>query len=181
MGDGGLRVVLFTSRNKDNRHLNGFKKRSKSFLANQRESYLDVEFERFVSGGVSGEISRMYVSVNTRDPNKIRKDFIHYLVDHEDFDMRNCSSKIASIASRKKNGLDSKWLFDFDCVDISVLNDFLADVGEYIESGKVSVHPTINGYAVVTDHGFDTRELLSKWSDVDLKRDGLLLYKYAKN
>jgi len=30
---------------------------------------------------------------------------------------------------------------------------------------------TVNGYAVIVSHGFDTRNLLKKWFDVELKRD----------
>ena len=37
-------------------------------------------------------------------------------------------------------------------------------------------YKTPNGYAIVCQHGFDTRELMEKWKDYDitLKKDELL-------
>ena len=44
-----------------------------------------------------------------------------------------------------------------------------------------NLHLTKNGYAVLVDRGFDTRELLKKWPDVGLKKDDLLLVHWAVN
>ena len=85
-----LKVVLFCSRNKDNKHVEGFTQRSVSFVTTKFIGELIEDFEEFSSKGLDGEMSRMYVSINSRDHNKVRKAVIHYLVDHEDFDMSNC-------------------------------------------------------------------------------------------
>ena len=47
----------------------------------------------------------------------------------------------------------------------------MKDVEQYTKATK---YKTPNGYAVILEHGFDTRELLSKWKDVELKRDDML-------
>lgn len=39
---------------------------------------------------------------------------------------------------------------------------------------NVEVHKTVNGYAVLVDQRFDTRALLEKWTNVELKRDDQL-------
>ena len=118
--DKDFRNVLFVSRNKDNSELNNsiyepFKPRVKSFVA--RVSPFDVsslydEFETFVNEGVSGEVSRLYVSVNARDEQKVHRALIHELIDKPDFDMTKIDSKIASIAMKPVNRKTSHWLFD---------------------------------------------------------------------
>ena len=45
---------------------------------------------------------------------------------------------------------------------------------------EIKTYKTPNGYAVVVDQRFDTRELLEKWSNVELKRDDLLCYAWGK-
>ena len=67
-----LNVVLFTSRNKDNRHVENFKERRESFvttLSADSEALKD-RFDRFVQSGVDGEMSRMYISINPRSNEK---------------------------------------------------------------------------------------------------------------
>lgn len=98
--DKDFRNVLFVSRNKDNSGLNNsiyqpFKPRVKSFVA--RASPFDVsslydEFETFVNEGINGEVSRLYVSVNARDEQKVHRALIHELIDKSDFDMRQKST-----------------------------------------------------------------------------------------
>ena len=131
--DKDFRNVLFVSRNKDNRGLNSsiyqpFKPRVKSFVA--RISPFDVsslydEFETFVNEGVNGEISRLYVSVNARDEQKVHRALIHELIDKPDFDMTKIDSKIASIAMKPVNRKTSHWLFDFDRRDFVLFISFL--------------------------------------------------------
>ena len=55
--------------------------------------------------------------------------------------------------------------------DVELVDEFVKDVEQYTKATK---YKTPNGYAVVLEHGFDTRELLSKWKDVELKRDDML-------
>ena len=180
--DKDFRNVLFVSRNKDNRVLNNskyyksFKPRVKSFVA--RVSPFDVsslydEFETFVNEGTNGEISRLYVSVNTRDEQKVHRALMHELIDKPDFDMTKIGSKIASIAMKPANRKTSHWLFDFDRRDFDLFYNFMTDVSE--QTQILAQKPTMNGYALVVDHGFDTREILKKYPMATLKRDSMLL------
>ena len=69
-------------------------------------------------------------------------------------------------------------MFDFDSFD--GIEEFTKDI--YEMSGLLpNLHLTKNGYAVLVDRGFDTRELLKKWPDVGLKKDDLLLVHWAVN
>ena len=177
-----FRNVLFVSRNKDNRVLNDskyykpFKPRVKSFVA--RVSPFDVsslyyEFETFVNEGVKGEISRLYVSVNTRDEQKVHRVLIHELIDKPDFDLTKIDSKIASIAMKPANRKTSHWLFDFDKDDFDLFYNFMTEVSE--QTQILAQKPTMNGYALIVAHGFDTREILWKYPMATLKRDAMLL------
>lgn len=170
-----LRVVLFISRNKDNKHIEGFKERRVSFLTDKSFDELVLDFKNFIiNRNHKDEISRFYISVNRRDGDKIRKGLIHYLVDHEDMNMAKIDRRIASIASLKENAKDKKWLLDFD-EDPSKIDEFIADLEtELPEDVKYHVTGTPNGYAITVDRGFDSRKLLAKWSMVELKRDDLL-------
>ena len=176
-----FRNVLFVSRNKDNKWLNDsihepFKPRTKSFVA--RVSPFDVsslydEFETFVNEGVSGEVSRLYVSVNARDEQKVHRALIHELIDKPDFDMTKIDSKIASIAMKPANRKTSHWLFDFDRRDFDLFYNFMTEVSE--QTKILAQKSTMNGYALVVAHGFDTREILKKYPMATLKRDAMLL------
>lgn len=170
-----LKVVLFVSRNKDNNKLEGFKERRVSFLTDKTVEELQKDFRDFVRRGKHrGEVSRFYISVNSRDEDKIRKGLIHYLVEHEDCNMARLEQKIASIASLRENAKEKKWLFDFD-EDDYLINTFVQEVRDSLPKDvEVTPRKTPNGYAVVVGRGFDTRELLSRWVNVELKRDGML-------
>ena len=179
--DKDFRNVLFVSRNKDNKVLNNsiyqpFKPRVKSFVA--RVSPFDVsslydEFETFVNEGIKGEISRLYVSVNARDEQKVHRALIHELIDKPDFDMTKIDSKIASIAMKPVNRKTSHWLFDFDRRDFDLFYDFMTEVSK--QTLILSQKPTMNGYALVVAHGFDTRKILQKYPMATLKRDAMVL------
>ena len=169
-----LKVVLFCSRNKDNKHLPHFKERKVSFLSSKSIEDLMSDFNSFASKGLIDEMSRFYISVNSRDNNKIRKALLHDLIDKEDSDMSKVEQRIASIASKKENAYENKWLFDFD-EDDSMIGEFLDDVRGYLPNDvETTLHVTPNGHAIVVDRGFDTRELLAKWKNVELKRDDML-------
>lgn len=191
---GDLKVVLFKSRNKDNKTLEGFKERAESFMTYEDAQLLEDRFKRFVNRGVVGELSRFYISVNARDSNKLKKSLLHYLIEHDNFDMTDIESKVVSLASKKENSKENRWLFDFDEIDYSQkgnyswaiegfdkdlilqrrLTEFLEDLECYFDKAHIEVHQTPNGYAVIVHHGFDTRNLLDKWENVTLKRDALL-------
>lgn len=43
---------------------------------------------------------------------------------------------------------------------------------------SVKLHKTPNGYAVIVNQRFDTRQLLQDYQNVELKRDDLLCYSW---
>ena len=184
--DKDFRNVLFVSRNKDNSWLNDsihkpFKPRTKSFVA--KVSPFDVsslynEFEAFVNEGVNGEVSRLYVSVNARDEQRVHKALIHELIDKPDFDMTKIDSKIASIAMKPANRKTSHWLFDFDRRNFDLFYKFFTEVSK--QTKILAQTPTMNGYALIVAHGFDTREILKKYPMATLKRDAMLLSYWKK-
>lgn len=185
--DKPIYVVLFISRNKDNKDIKGFKERRKSFITTDITDYYLVEhnlylkFMDFVKGGVEGEMSRFYCSVNSRNAEKIHNRLIHYLIDNPEFNLCSIDSKIASISANKECANEKKWLFDFDIKDLNSVKEFIDDIHKIDTDIGVARFMTPNGYAVVTNRGFDTRELLSKWGEnVTLKKDDLLLRYYDK-
>ena len=111
-----LKVVLFTSRNKDNKHLEHFKQRSKTFLTtkDKDDKTLIDEFENWSEQGLYGETSRFYISVNSRDSDKINKAFVHYLLNNPQISPASYPQRVASVAAKKENASEFKWLFDFD-------------------------------------------------------------------
>lgn len=175
-----LRVVLFISRNKDNKDVENFKERRMSFITTKEPDELAGRFGNFIKDGVRGELSRFYISVNARDPEKVRKDLIHFLIDEPNFDLTHINGKLASIAQQKKCASEKKWMFDFDIDDYGKCKEFIKDIQAYGGTFDYAF-PTPHGYAIVTRHGFDTRELLKKWGDnVTLKRDDMLCYHWDR-
>lgn len=167
-------VVLFVSRNKDNKNLEDFKERRVSFVSDELGDSLLEKFEHFVELGRDGEMCRLYQSVNKRDPQKIRIALLHSLIDDEHFNPVNLPQKLASIAAKKENATEKKWLFDFD-ENETMIEEFISDIEKAgLLKNEIQTHKTPNGYAVIVERGFDTRELLCKWPKVELKRDDLL-------
>ena len=193
-----LTVVLFVSRNKDNKHLQDFTERRNAFTTTKDAVELREQFQAFVRKGKIGEMCRMYVSVNARSNSKTFKALQHTMLDNE-FNLSSLPQHVAALAARKENAYDSdhlKWLFDFDPVEgkdtEELLQEFLLDVQSCHENTRtkhdqvrpimtVETHKTPNGYGVVVDQRFDTRELLDKWKNVSLKRDDLLCVDWAVN
>lgn len=189
-------TVMFTSRNKDNKELDGFKQRTKAFLHkhNLEEdlklsdtfegivSELREEFLYFVDQGVEGEVSRMYVSINPRNTDKANIDLVHYLIDNPNTSPNNVYNKLVSFASKKENALSQRWLFDIDTDNEEEFNSVLDSIkyyGKFNES-SLTLSRTVNGYAIVVPHGFDSRKVLEEYEFVELKRDGNLLGKYKQ-
>lgn len=192
-----LNVVLFVSRNKDNRHLETFKGRKVSFVTTKDFEDIKSQFQAFVNKGQVGELSRMYVSVNPRSNSKTFKALQHMMLDQE-FDLSTLPQKVASLAAKVENAYGDKqnWLFDFDPVegqDIEVLlTKFVEDLhiahettqtkkGQARPQISVTLHKTPNGYAVIVNQRFDTRPLLQKYPNVELKRDAMLCYAWGYN
>lgn len=183
-----IHVILFKSRNKDNKNIEGFKERSNSFISSRSYSELLPDFKAFVEKGVKGELCRMYISVNPRSNSKTFKALQHKMIDSE-FDLSTLPQKVASIAALKGNADDSKnlkWLFDFDPIpdtDIKEsVKEFVEDIKTYYENTQrkddtpidIEIRKTLNGYAIIVDKRFDTRSLLNKWKNTELKRDAML-------
>ena len=183
-------TILFVSRNKDNRDVENFNQRKKSFVSTKKPEDLLKEFEVFVNEGVKNEFSRFYVSINSRSNSKTFKALQHKMLD-EEFNLATMPQRIAAIASKTENAYEkNKWLFDFDPIENVDLEEslkaFVEDVNQtYNETDnrkeplEVIKHKTPNGYAVITTQRFDTRKLMEKWKDnVELKRDDLLCYSW---
>lgn len=167
-------VVLMISRNKDNKELLGFKQRRKALFCSKDMDKINAEFNQFVREGMEGELSRLYISLNARDVNKVKKDFLHMLIDKEPYNFDNLNADLAGIAARKENALEHKWFFDFDLDDAYKVRLFKEDIIKIDPTTRPTIHYTPHGFAVVVEHGFDTREL-SSWSEyATLKRDDLI-------
>lgn len=173
-------VVLFSSRNKDNADVENFKPRRKARLRTRNMDSILRDFYHFARNGCVGEMSRLYISVNARDINKVRKQLIHELIDEEDFNFTYIDSKLASIGAKKECALEKKWMFDFDVDDMAELGKFIDDIKQIDNEVMYEIHKTPHGYAVITNRGFDTRTLLfDKWKDkVTVMRDDLLCYSW---
>ena len=183
-----LIVVFFVSRRKDNKDIENFKERKMAFVSTKPLQDIEKRFSHFVEDGVKGEMSRLYFSVNTRNAEKVKKQLLHFLID-EDFNLEYISGKIAGIAAKKECAKTKHWMFDFDIDDENAVNEFMSDI-EKIDnslSGVIKTDDYItpcctkwktpHGYAVIVDHGFDTRELMKKWGEnVTLKKDDMLCY-----
>lgn len=168
-----IHVILFVSRKKDNKHIPDFKERRISFITNKTTEELKSKFYSFVNEGTKGEISRFYYSVNARDPVKIHRQLLHFLIDTPDFNLCSIAPKLAGIAAQKECALEKKWMFDFDINDITKAEEFEDDLIKYCL--PITRYRTPHGFAFVIDEHFDTRELMNKWAeDVTLKRDDLL-------
>lgn len=172
-------TVLFKSRNKDNKHLERFKERSKTFLSDKPIEELIRKFKQFAEEGIESELSRFYRSVNSRDIKKANTKLVHYLIDNPEFPPHKLQNKLVSLASEKDCAVENKWLFDYDGKNTEVIS-FVELVEEHFEGKEQDVQftRTVSGFAVTVPHGFDTRELLKEWADVSLHRDGQLLVSY---
>ena len=173
--DKPIYVVLFVSRNKDNADVPGFKERRTSFITHKSDGELESDFIDFAEKGAPGEMSRMYYSVNKRDGKKIYKELLHFLIDNPDFNLCSIGSKLAEIAAAKECAAEKHWMFDFDISDFDKVKEFVRDIKKIDRFIVTEVYKTPHGFAVITDRGFDTRELFAKWTkDVTLKRDDLI-------
>jgi hypothetical protein len=183
-----LRVILFVSRNKDNKNIADFKQRRCAFLAwtngYEAPQWVLDKFNSFVKHGRYGEFCRMYMSVNARDPMKVKKALIMEMFSQlETFDLQNLESFAASVAAKPemRRADQKKWLFDYDydfgtddLNDSTDYNEFLGNIPVPYED-----YLTPHGRAVITDCGFDNREMVKRFSDNAIpKKDDLLLVKW---
>ena len=180
-----LYVYLIRSRNKDNKDVPNFKERAKTILEyKENEDKVIEAFKSFAAKGVHGEQTRLYRSVNSRNEEKIREEFIIRLL-RDKPSMTQLNRTLASVAQQVQNRDEGKWLFDFDVDDDNLVIKFIWDVRcySYIPVRYIEKHKTPHGYAIIVPHGFDTRELMEKWKDYDitLKKDELLFLDMITN
>ena len=180
-----LYVYLMRSRNKDNKDIPNFKQRDKTILEyKENEDKIIEEFKSFVAKGVPGEQTRLYRSVNSRNEEKVRKEFVIRLL-RDKLSMTRLNRTLASVAQQVQNRDESKWLFDFDTDNRELVADFLSDINHFsgIKLIDMNCHKTPHGFAIVVPHGFDTRGLMEKWKDYDitLKKDELLFLDMITN
>lgn len=203
-----LKVIFFNSRNKDNKHLSGFKERSHKFLIDS-DDYSEIklkykdEFEKFVNDGLPGELSRFYILVNDINNEKLYKEFLKELVNSIDNipNMKNIERKVISVGC-KKSLSTHKGFYDFDVTDDITKDDidkFIEDL--YNEAYKslelshkksndlaklkndfyVLVYPSKSGYGVITKSFFKDSDLLNRWPNVERKgKDSYLLLDYKE-
>lgn len=165
--------VLIISRNKDNANIPNFVERREPFLTTWPidDPRLHQKFRAFTEKGCFGELSRLYVSVNARDQNKIRAALQHFLIDHPDTNMAALPGLVTRLAMNREFATEKKRLFDFDTQDISILTTFIKDL---IERGAdpATIHnqKTPHGYAVVINRGVDLRGLVDTQPDITQKQ-----------
>lgn len=119
-------VVLFVARNKDNKHIEGFKGSSNQFLVTD-VSNVSEKFEEFVSKQLEGTLCRCDVSVNKRNGSLVQKHLISYLA-LNDADLSKISRKTTSIAMLPQCAVTKKWLFDFDYESEEQVLEFVQDI-----------------------------------------------------
>lgn len=202
--DDALTVIVFVSRNKDNKHIPNFKERRNAFTVpnkslDTKDGNITVNrlFYNFVKDGKPGELSRLYISVNKRSNEKTFIALQHEMLNKK-FNLATMPQKIASITAKKENAHDPKnlfWLFDFDRIDGLSENEFDDKIQEFVEDVKLTcflntginsddlvlMRKTVTGAAVIINNHFDTRELLKRWPNVTLKRDDLLCVLWKTN
>jgi len=199
--DDPIYAVLMISRNKDNKDkVEGFVQRKASFLYHMSHPLyysetLAKRFSRFVDEGKDGEVSRMYVSVNSRDPIKIKRELCHLLIDDNlpsNTPLTHMESVVTSISMKKGFNIEKKWLFDFDIRDTELENRFFCDVKKIVDADdydpsepSVEQYRTPRGSAFIVKHGFDIRKLPKEWKDyihsgdITLMRDDMLCVRWA--
>ena len=185
-----LYVYVMCSRNKDNKDVPNFKKRAKTILEyKENEDKVIEAFKSFAAEGVPSEQTRLYRSVNSRNEEKIREEFIFRLL-RDKPSMTQLNRTLVSVAQQIQNRDGRKWLFDFDVNDDKLAEDFKKDIkrfaygsGIFFYDYEIESHKTPHGCAIIVSHGLNTRELMAKWKDYDitLKKDGLLFLDMITN
>lgn len=170
-----FKAVLMVSRNKDNKDVKGFKQRSRGLLMSMEDlgNMFHVSlFQKFVEEGKKGELSRLYVSVNRRDVEKAKNKVIIHLLSGGRW--RGLDGVMVSKAMEKDCDLDGKWLLDVDTKDPAEIKRMFDILEKNFDLTQAYGEETLNGYAIVLPHGFDTRELLESCPNVENKKDGML-------
>ena len=180
-------VIRFASRNKDNQNVANFHQRSENIIVGLDWDLDKIKeaFQQFVKAGVPGETSRLYVSVNHRSDAAANRLLMHYLLDNPDLPANKLQSKYIGMLMRKESAATSKWLFDFDMEGLPdgyTIESFIAMLRTNgFAEDEIHCRPSMNGYHVIVDHGFDSRSVLENFPNVTLKRDDITLIDWATN
>lgn len=176
------RAVVMCSRHKDNKDIEGFKPRNRSFLVEETADMgrmLTKEFLSFVSKGKKEEMSRMYMSINRRDLSRARNKLIAHLALTDNW--KNLDAALVGKAMEKDCDLDKRWLLDVDTKDSKEVEKVVNILKKTFAAGECSVGPTPNGLFIVAPRGFDTRELLEECPFIENKKDGSRLVMWTRN
>lgn len=177
------RVITFISRNKDNVHVPNFKPRSVNFLSDKPNEELIKDFLSFVNKGLPHEFCRFYIGINEVDETKVKKELAKFLIDEAvcptNWKLENVNNKMVSLAGKIENKITKKWLFDCDTQDDEIVHKFIHEISNRVKISNV--YGTPHGYAVVTERGFDTRGIIEKYPDIELKKDAPLCYAWKAN
>lgn len=179
--ENNLYVVLFVSRNKDNKDIKNFKERKKAFVSSKSIEELKQEFLIFCNKGLDSEMCRFYISTNARDRIKINKALTHFLIDNPEIPSEDIPAMIVRIAAKKENALEKKWLFDFDNNNEDDCNIFCKMINDIDPNVSITKYKTPNGFHIISNRGFDTRKLFEKFPKITLKKDDLRLVQYHIN
>lgn len=151
-----INTAFLESRNKDNKHLPGFKSRRKSFVY-KSETELEAQFDLFVSQGLPGETSCCYVGYNLVDNRKLTWSVIRRLQDYASqnqyVDPLKITQMIVSEANKKENFATKRYLIDIDTKEELVL----LQVRELLHALSTTIldeYETPNGYHIITERGF---------------------------
>ena len=183
-------TVVLNSRNKDNKGIKDFRERKKVFLVREFEPYMGEreeefnmydEFERFVQDGKDGEMSRLYISVNSRDEKKIQRELVMEMYDKQ-LDFVSFQRKLVSIANKDINKSSKNFLLDYD--KDSTEEEMLKDIEEIksnIKQGntlEILVYKkTLNGWHIITNP-FDVRAVNKDY--ITIKKDGMFLKDFKR-
>lgn len=198
--NGGVRVTnnklyswFITSRNKDNKDIESFKQKRIAFLAYEEEDSSVINsisvpnrvlsrLKKATMTEPEGTVLRLYRSVNSLNSNEIKRQLIVTILTKEGKPITNIESIAVSVAMEPSNHCfnERRWLLDFDSENADILNTMISEISNV--SGEIEIYKTPNGYAVITEHGFDTREFAIKYGDViTVKKNAMLFITQAKS
>lgn len=115
----------------------------------------------------------MYETFNELDPVGANRALVHFLIDNPD----TTPDKVQGVLTSElvKHMTTKHWLFDVD-MPVITKDKVVTFINELSNNAVIDVRDTRSGYAVVTEHGFDTRELTTHYPDIGIKRTNGLLY-----
>lgn len=182
-----MKIFMFRSRNKDNAEVANFHERTRVFLAEEKDiPKIENQFNSFVEQGVKGETSRLYVSVNHRNMDRLRKKLIAELAMNDQIGLEKIERVTVGLAMEADCAAEKHWLFDIDTkipeevIEIrGAINEIMAKLPQDKRPEIIAWTETPNGFHLIVEHGFDTRELMAAYSEkVSLKRDDFTILKW---